>query len=174
MAEPVPEPVKTPEPVRQAMHKVSSYFDIGDIPVVQTAPGHKCPIAEDTIEGRYAGVLFTSASQKEALYNVYEDMMYLAELYKASEHFRLFTENAGVGSKEIKQFNKVMLETAPFHDLTIHFMTVLAENKRLGQIHDIALKYKKFYQLFNKEEKITIISAEQLTSSQQAEVLAAL
>lgn len=84
---------------------MSSYFEIGDVPVVQSAPGHKSPIVEDTIEGRYAGVLFSSASQKEALYNVYEDMMYLAELYNASEHFRLFTENAGVGAKEIKQFN---------------------------------------------------------------------
>lgn len=156
----------TPAPVKAAAHVVSSYFEITDVNIQQSAPGHKSPIAEDTIEGRYAGVLFTSASQKEALYDVYEDMMYLAELYKHSEPFRMYTENAGVGAKEIKALNGVLMETAPFNPLTIHFLTVLAENKRLSQIHDIALKYKKFYQAFNKEEKITIISAVELNASE--------
>lgn len=100
-------------------------------------------------------------------------MMYLAELYRESEQFRLFTENAGVGAKEIRQLNEALLETAPFHETTIHFLTVLAENKRLDCIAEIAQKYKKLYQLFNKEEKITIISAEELSASQQEDVLAA-
>jgi len=149
-------------------------FSLGDINVVKSTPDHKPPMSEDTIEGRYAGVLFSTASQKEALYDVYEDMMYLSELYHHSESFRQFTENAGVGIKEIKLLNKALLETAPFADTTIHFLTVLAENKRLDCIAEIAGKYKKLYQLFNKEEKITIISAEALTSGQQGEVIAAL
>ena len=53
-------------------------------------------------------------------------------------------------------------------------MTVLAENKRLVLISDIAAKYKKLYQLFNKEEKITIISAEELTADQKSQVVEAL
>lgn len=72
-------------------------FTLGDIKRVSSTPDNKAPSSEDTIEGRYAGVLFTSASQKSALYEVYEDMMYLSELYTHSESFRLFTENAGVG-----------------------------------------------------------------------------
>lgn len=56
---------------------------------------------EDTIEGRYAYVLFTTASQNEALYNVFEDMRYLREIFKHSEEFRQFTENQGVGYNEI-------------------------------------------------------------------------
>ena len=86
----------------------------------------------------------------------------------------MFTENAGVGKKEINLLNTALLETAPFNPITLHFLTVLAENKRLVQISDIASKYKKLYQLFNKEEKITIISAEELTADQKSEVLAAL
>lgn len=101
-------------------------------------------------------------------------MMYLSELYTHSESFRLFTENAGVGQKEIKLLNQALLETAPFHETTIHFLTVLAENKRLIFIKNIAHKYQKLYQQFNKEEKITIISAESLTSKQQSDVLKAL
>ena len=101
-------------------------------------------------------------------------MMYLSELYTHSESFRQFTENAGVGLKEIKLLNNALLETASFHETTIHFLTVLAENKRLIYIKDIAGKYQKLYQQFNKEEKITIISAETLTNDQQSQVLKAL
>lgn len=80
-------------------------FSLGDIKVVKSTPDNKAPSYEDTIEGRYANVLFTTASQKNALYEIYEDMMYLSELYTHSESFRQFTENAGVGSKEIKLLN---------------------------------------------------------------------
>jgi len=72
-------------------------------------------------------------------------MMYLSELYTHSEVFRLFTENAGVGAKEITLLNKALLETAPFHETTIHFLKVLAENKRLIYVKDIAGKYQKLY-----------------------------
>ena len=53
-------------------------------------------------------------------------------------------------------------------------MEILAENKRLSFIGDIAVRYQKLYQLLNKEEKITIISAENLSQSEQDEVLSAL
>jgi F-type H+-transporting ATPase subunit O len=51
---------------------------------------------------------------------------------------------------------------------------VLAENKRLMFIKEISEKYAKLYQQFNKEEKITIISAYELSTSEQQEVLDAL
>lgn len=86
----------------------------------------------------------------------------------------MFTENQGVGRREIKLMNNALKEIAPFHDLTIHFMVILAENKRLISLKDIAGKYQKLYQQFNKEEKITIISAEDLNAAQKSEVLSAL
>lgn len=70
--------------------------------------------------------------------------------------------------------NGVLKEVAPFHECTLHFLTVLAENKRLIFIKEIAGKYAKLYSQFNKEEKITIISADDLTNDQKSQVLAAL
>ena len=93
-------------------------------------------------------------------------MCYLSQLHKASEDFRLFTENGGVGKKEITAFNNILMETAEFAPNTMKFLEVLAENKRLVFIKEIADKYTKLYSEFNKEEKITIISAEELTSAQ--------
>lgn len=71
-----------------------------------------------------------------------------------------------MGPKEIKLLNKSLLETASFNDVTMKFLEVLAENKRLIYIKQIAIKYQKLYQQFNKEEKITIISAEALSAKQ--------
>jgi len=63
-------------------------FDLGPINKVKSTPDNKAPSQEDTIEGRYANVLFTTASSREALYEVYEDMMYLSEIFSHSESFR--------------------------------------------------------------------------------------
>lgn len=165
---------KAAEPVRAAPKLSGGVFSVGDVKRIDTTPDHKPPSMEDTIEGRYAAVLFTTASQKSQLFNVFEDMRYLSELYKSSESFRLFTENGGVGAKEIRLLNKALTETAPFSETTLHFLTILAENKRLVFIKDIAEKYEKLYQQFNREEKITIISAVALDSKQQGQVLEAL
>ena len=121
-------------------------FSVGDIKRSDSAPEDKPPTTEDTIEGRYAAVLFTTASQKQALFTVYEDMLYLAELYTHCESFRLFTENQGVGSAEIRKLNEALLQTAQFSDVTLHFLTILSENKRLIYLKEIALKYQKLYQ----------------------------
>ena len=87
----------------------------------------------------------------------------MQEIYKNSEMFRHFTENGGVGTNEIAQLNVALKETAPFSATTLRFLTVLAENGRLSFIDKIADKYAKLYQEFNKEEKITIISASDLS-----------
>lgn len=114
---------------------------MGDVPKVQTTDDHKPPFAEDTIEGRYASVLFTSASQQEALYTIFEDMTYIQGLYQNSDSFKMFTQNAGVGGREIKLFNAGLQSIGEFHPLTIKFLEVLAENKRLVYISGIATRY---------------------------------
>lgn len=109
MPESVPESVPEPEPVvedkpdfsaataAQPAQSVSSdlfgAFNVGTSNIVTNAADqdHKPPIVEDTIEGRYAGVLFTSASQQDALYDILEDLLYLKGLYDNSETFYLFT-----------------------------------------------------------------------------------
>jgi len=70
--------------------------------------------------------------------------------------------------------NEALKELADFNPLTIKFMEILAANKRLSMINDVATRYAKLYKTLNKEEKITIISAEELSSDEKSEVLAAL
>ena len=167
-----PEPKPEPKPKAKAAPKAAAApaaepldralfqpFSVGQIKEIQSTPDHKPPSEEDTIPGRYSGVLFTTASQNGELFAVYEDIKYLQGLYQHSDQFRLFTENGGVGGKEIAELNAALKEIAPFTQTTLNFLTVLAENKRLNFIDEVAEKYAKLYQQFNKEEKITIISA---------------
>lgn len=73
--------------------------------------------------------------------------MFLGELFENSESFQQFTQNAGVGAKEIKAFNQALLDTgADFSPITIRFIEVLAENKRFMYIKEITEKYQKLYQ----------------------------
>lgn len=53
----------------------------------------------------------------------------------------------------------------PLHPVTTKFLVILAENKRLSWIDDVADRFQKLYKELNREEKITIISSEPLSSS---------
>lgn len=90
------------QPAPDVKQDLFGAFSVGSIKEVNSAPNNKPPIAEDTIEGRYAGVLFSTASEQESLYAIYEDFTYIKALYDNSEAFYLFTQNAGVGAKEIQ------------------------------------------------------------------------
>jgi F0F1-type ATP synthase delta subunit len=120
-------------------------FTVGDVKKMDSAPDHRAPAFEDTIEGRYASALFIAASKEAKLYEVYEDIVYIGHLHKHCEHFRLFTENGGIGITGITALNKALSETAKFEDVTLKFLVVLAETKRLIYIREICKKYAKYY-----------------------------
>jgi len=101
-------------------------------------------------------------------------MQYIQQLFNHCESFKQFTQNGGVGGREMAKMNAALKELGDFNPLTIKFLEILAENKRLRMISGVCTRYAKLYKTLNKEEKITIISAEDLSSDEKAEVLAAL
>lgn len=149
-------------------------FSVGDVKVIDRTPNDEPPSKEDTIAGRYASVLFSSASKEGALYQVYEDMKFVSEMYSGSEDFKLLTENSTLGMKEITLIRDTFSSLGGFSPVTLNFINVLGENNRFMFIASIAEKYLKLYQQFNKEEKITIISPTNLSQTQQSQVLEAL
>ena len=68
----------------------------------------------------------------------------------------------------------VLKEVAGISGTTERFIKVLHENKRLNRLNGISDKYTKLYQEFNKEEKVTIISASELNADQKSQVVTAL
>ena len=54
---------------------------------IDSIPGNRPPLYEESVHGKYAGVLFAVASEKNILYDVLEEMKYFKDLYDESEEF---------------------------------------------------------------------------------------
>lgn len=50
----------------------------------------------------------------------------------------------------------------------------MIDNKRITNLPSIASAYLRYYKLLNKEESVTIVSAEKLSAAQEAQVSSAL
>lgn len=90
------------------------------------------------------------------------------------ESFRIFSDNSGLNSTQISSFVNELANCGGFCKTTIKFCELLGKNKRFMYINDIAKKYCRSYLLLTKEEKISIISAQELTSQEREEVQKAL
>lgn len=67
-----------------------------------------------------------------------------------------------------------MATAGEFCNTTVKFCDLLGKNKRFMFVNDIAKKYIRSYGLLTNEEKITIISAQDLSESERNEVKSAL
>lgn len=101
-------------------------------------------------------------------------MDFIRGVYKESESFKMFTKNSGLSAGDMDYINLELKETGEVSDVTTKFLRVLSDNKRLDFIDEIASKFMNQYRVLNKEEKITIISAEELDEGEKSEVHAAL
>ncbi len=90
------------------------------------------------------------------------------------ESFRIFADNSGLNSAQISSFVNELATCGKFCQTTIKFCNLLGSNKRFMYINEIAKKYCRSYLMLTKEEKISIISALELTSQERAEVQKAL
>lgn len=172
------EEIKVPEtPVKQAPIQKQAKEETVDqskpdapvenVRIIKTVSTHKPPISEETVGGRYAQTLFITASKKEDLYNVFNDMTYLNSIYEKSEAFRTFADNAGLNSNQINTFVSEMAKCGEFSNSTLAFLDLLGKNKRFMYVNEIAKKYIRSYNLLSREEKIKIISASELNDSQK-------
>lgn len=141
---------------------------------IDSVPNNKAPFSEETVAGRYAQTLFMGASQAKELYHVYNDMLYLTQLYETSSAFKTFTDNSGLNVIQLNSFSETIKECADFSKTTMSFLDLLARNKRYMYINEIAKKFIRAYHMLSKEEKITIISATELNSQEKEKIKEAL
>jgi F-type H+-transporting ATPase subunit delta len=145
-----------------------------NIKEVHSVPGNKPPTSEDSVSGRYAQTLFIAASISKELHKVNDDMLFIKDIYTTSELFRTFSANSGLNANQINHVMSEIGKSADFTNSTIAFIDLLGQNKRFMFIKEIAEKYIKNYNLLSKEEKIKIVSAQELSQSQREQVKNAL
>lgn len=90
------------------------------------------------------------------------------------ESFRIFADNSGLSSSQITSFITELRNAGDFCQTTVKFMELLGKNKRFMYINDISKKYCRSYLLLTKEEKISIISAVELSENERNQVKNAL
>jgi F0F1-type ATP synthase delta subunit len=76
---------------------------------------------EESIAGRYAATLFIAASKENNLFNVYEDLQFLRELYDKMESLRIFADNAGLSSQQVNLFVDDLAKQGEFCQTTVKF-----------------------------------------------------
>lgn len=69
---------------------------------IKSVPGHLPPRKEDNAAGRYAGSLFSSASEKQQLDVVQEDLNWLGRLIKQSPEFKGFVNDISIQKNKQK------------------------------------------------------------------------
>merc|ERR1712032_501345 len=102
------------------------------------------------------------------------DMKYLGQLYEKMESLRIFASNQGLSSTQLSSFIADVREAGNFCETTCKFMDLLGKNKRFMEINEISKKYCRAYLLLTNEEKISIISAQELSENEKNQVKSAL
>lgn len=97
-------------------------------------------------------------------------MKYVISLYENLSSFRIFADNSGLNASQIYSFSQELAKAGEFCGTTLKFCDLLGKNKRFMYINEIAKKYIRSYLLLTKEEKITIISAQELSDKEKSDV----
>ena len=100
-------------------------------------------------------------------------MRYFQKLNKESEVFRAFLSNVSLKRTQKRDIVSA-LGASNFTATTNNLIDTLIENNRLDSLPKIADKYISYYRILNKEESITIISAQALSNEERAKVEAGL
>lgn len=101
-------------------------------------------------------------------------MKYITTIYENLESVRIFCDNSGLNSNQINSFCQELGRAGEFSPTTLKFLDLLGKNKRFMYVNEIAKKYMRSYLLLTKEEKITIISAYELSNDEKSQVQKAL
>ncbi|MAJ31712.1 MAG: ATP synthase F1 subunit delta [Flavobacteriaceae bacterium] len=118
---------------------------------------------------RYAKALFEAAVESNKVETVSKDMMQIAQTVEGSIELKQMLQNTTVSSTVIKIYlDKIFSDSS---SLVKSLIDVLATNKRLLLIAQIANEYERKCQALNDTKKVTVISAVALNESSQKAII---
>jgi F-type H+-transporting ATPase subunit delta len=118
---------------------------------------------------RYAKALFEAAVESNNVEAVAKDMAQIAQTVESSNELKQLLQNTTVSSTVIKTYlDKIFSDNS---SLVKSLIDVLATNKRLSLIAQIANEYDRKCQALNDTKKVTVISAVALNESSQKAII---
>ncbi|KLN60055.1 ATP synthase subunit delta [Kiloniella spongiae] len=126
------------------------------------------------LAGRYALALLGIAEEKSALDAVAEDLAGLKQLVSASSELQdLLSSPLYTRDQQVKAFSAI-LDKAGVNDVTRNFVLVVAENRRLAVLADMADAYLAELARRRGEVRAKVTAAHELTKTQQKAIADAL
>ncbi len=127
----------------------------------------KSSTAANVIATRYATALIETAEQASSVESVEKDMSSLAAMLAASDDLRSLISSPLFRSEQQQDAISAIAEKAGFNKLTINFLSVLAQNRRLSALEQIIGAFKDALAARRGEVKADVTTAFALTAEQQ-------
>ena len=126
------------------------------------------------LAGRYAAALFDLADEGKQLDDVAMDFRRLEEMFTQNADLRRLANSPVIRRDDQMKAMTVLLEKLDVSPLTMQFVKVLSKNRRLFALSHIITEYLSELSHRRGEIAAEVISARELSSSQQTALLEAL
>ncbi|CEM28148.1 unnamed protein product [Vitrella brassicaformis CCMP3155] len=131
-------------------------------------------VDDKSLEGRYANALFQAASRKKILDKVFGDLEQIRDSIAESKEFKLFVETPGIPTDIKGTVFGSIAQKYQFQDVTVNFLKVLMENRRVGMLQKVIDVFEDFFRAHKGEVKCKVTSAKPLSAAESKEIEAAL
>eukprot|EP00921_Rhytidocystis_pertsovi_P008521 GHVQ01013951.1.p1 GENE.GHVQ01013951.1~~GHVQ01013951.1.p1 ORF type:complete len:216 (-),score=26.83 GHVQ01013951.1:98-745(-) len=112
-----------------------------------------------SLVGRYGLAVFRASLKKSSLDKVFSDLDMLKSLAVESSEFKLFLESPGINIATKLSVISAIGDRYKLHDITVSFLKVLLENRRLPQLTKTIEAFEENYRKHKGEIKCQVTSA---------------
>ena len=121
----------------------------------------------DLISERYGSALYDLASEKKCIDSILNDFEVAEKVLKESSELRQVIRSPLVNSDEKLNILLKIFSHSNLHDLTITFLKVLSDNKRISNLISIILQFKKINSEKRGDITADITSADELSEDEK-------
>lgn len=129
------------------------------------------PISLYGLEGRYVNALYSAAMKNNKLDSVEGDLKKLSGLYKTDPKFKDFMINPLISPvQKTEVFEGNLKKKLNLNDLSVKFLSVMSENRRLKQLPEIEQAFGQIMAAVRNELPVNVISAKPLQDARKREI----
>ena len=121
----------------------------------------------DIISNRYGSALYNLASEKKCIDEILNDFEIVQKILNESSELRKVIKSPLVNSEEKLKILLKIFSSLKFNDLTITFLKVLDNNKRISNLSSIILQFKKLNSEKRGDIAADITSANELSEEEK-------
>lgn len=127
------------------------------------------PRTSSVVLTRYTTALLDLAEEKKAVDDVLKDFFVLESLLAGSEDLSSMVQSPMVAKTQQLAVMDELAKKAKLHTLTVNFIGVLAQNRRLNVLSEMILSFRKQVSARRGEVSVQVQTATELSEKQKTE-----